>query len=313
MPRQRTAPQQLVRQFSAADRPIYLVDDRHVIVYCNPACAAWARVSEEELVGQTCVYGLPVDDSAIKSAAAAAARLCPAPGRSARRGCVSAIGERGELIFRQAEFLPLSAGTGSAEFSVEGPALSDDVFPGSSGALPPAGLLVLVDSADMAEPPVALRRRIPVAPAAACGGATIRRPMRCTPRSPAGGIASRAVIASIGWSAPVRLPLAFALRCRWPPRRRWRYGSPVRRAAAKSTLPRRSTIAGRPSRPARWCRWRARRSTWSCCFRRSGPWPDLLPSRPIAGGRCCWPMSTPYRSTPRRHCCRCSARLAHGG
>jgi hypothetical protein len=152
MPRQRTPSQQLVRQFSAADRPIYLVDDQHVIVYCNPACAAWARVPEEELVGQTCVYGLPADDAPVTSAAAAAARLCPTPGLSARRGCVSAIDERGELVFRQAEFLPLSAGTGTAEFSVEGPALADDAFPGGLGTAP-AGLLVLVDLADMLQTP----------------------------------------------------------------------------------------------------------------------------------------------------------------
>jgi DNA-binding NtrC family response regulator len=160
MPRQRTAAQQLVRQFSAADRPIYLVDDRQVIVYCNPACAAWAGVPEEELVGQMCVYGMPAGDPAV--AAAAAARLCPPPvalAGATRRGCVSAIADRGELVFRHAEFLPLwahahSAGADAAEFAVEGPALSDAELLGAvSGTAPPAGLLVLVDAVDLAQPP----------------------------------------------------------------------------------------------------------------------------------------------------------------
>ena len=94
MPRQRTAAQQLVRQFSAAGRPIYLVDDRRVIVYCNPACAAWAGVAEEELVGQTCIYGVPAETiRPSRPAAAAAARLCPPPGAltgGVSRGRVSA-------------------------------------------------------------------------------------------------------------------------------------------------------------------------------------------------------------------------------
>ena len=44
-----------------------------------------------------------------------------------------------------------------------------------------------------------------------------------------------------------------------------------------------------------------------------GPWADRLPQVPIAGGRCCWAMSTLCRSKPRRPCCRCSARSALGG
>jgi len=153
MPRQRTAAQHLVRQFSTAGRPIYLVDDRQVIVYCNPACADWARVPEAELVGQTCVYGAPAGDPAVAPAAAAAARLCPTPGAlegAVRRGSVSAVDDRGELVFRQAEFLPLSLRTDAADFSVEGPALSDAAL---LGAEPPAGLLVLVDSADLPQTP----------------------------------------------------------------------------------------------------------------------------------------------------------------
>ena len=113
MPRQHTPAQQLVRYFSAAGRPIYLVDDRRVIVYCNPACAAWAGLPAAELIGQTCVYGAPAEGPAVTRATTAAAGLCPPPGALAgatSRGCVSAIDDRGELVFRQAEFLPLSAG-----------------------------------------------------------------------------------------------------------------------------------------------------------------------------------------------------------
>jgi transcriptional regulator with AAA-type ATPase domain len=156
MPRQRTAAQQLVRQFAAAARPIYLVDDRRVIVYCNPACAAWAGVSEENLIGQTCVYGSPPPDQPADLLAAAAARLCPSPNALAGmsgRGTVSVIDVAGRLVFRQAEFWPLSMET----LADGSQATSNSSVPDEAAIFatdPPAGVLVLVESIDLSEPPV---------------------------------------------------------------------------------------------------------------------------------------------------------------
>ncbi|HTU24297.1 MAG TPA: sigma 54-interacting transcriptional regulator [Pirellulales bacterium] len=159
MPRPRTTAQQLVRHFAAAARPVYLIDDRHEIVYCNAACAAWAGVSEEQLVGQTCRYGPTADDRAAAATlvgpAAAAARLCPPPtalAGSAGRGWVSAIDLRGELVFRQADFLPLSPGAPAAELSGEGSTLAGADLLSAAVASAPAGLLVVVDAVDASAP-----------------------------------------------------------------------------------------------------------------------------------------------------------------
>jgi DNA-binding NtrC family response regulator len=108
MPRQRKASGDLVHALDASCRPIYLLDDRQTIQFCNAACAAWTGIAAEQLVGQACRYCAPADE---RSPAAAAARLCPAP--EAFEGClgsglVSAISAAGQVVFRQAEFLPLA-------------------------------------------------------------------------------------------------------------------------------------------------------------------------------------------------------------
>ncbi|MCA9143268.1 MAG: sigma 54-interacting transcriptional regulator [Planctomycetaceae bacterium] len=76
MARERAIANQLARLLGASNLPIYAVDDRRHIVYCNAACADWVGAEVEELIGQRCDY-----DSANSGDRLAdlAARLCPPP------------------------------------------------------------------------------------------------------------------------------------------------------------------------------------------------------------------------------------------
>lgn len=76
MARERAIANQLARLLGASSLPIYALDDRRCIVYCNAACADWVGAEIEELVGQRCNY-----DSANSGDRVAdlAARLCPPP------------------------------------------------------------------------------------------------------------------------------------------------------------------------------------------------------------------------------------------
>lgn len=76
MARERAIANQLAKLLGTSNSPIYAVDDRRRIVFCNVACADWLGVSVEELVGQRCDY-----DSADSGDRVAdlAARLCPPP------------------------------------------------------------------------------------------------------------------------------------------------------------------------------------------------------------------------------------------
>ena len=161
MSRQRSAAQELAKQLADAAQPIYLVDDRRAIIYCNPACAAWVNVAQGELLGQKCVYGPPPAERATP-AAAAAARLCPPPAALNGlhvRGQVSAIAADGRLIFREADFWPLSPETPTFDASAE-PGAEESAASPNARALPSA-ILALVEPVD----------RSPAAPDDAAGSA----------------------------------------------------------------------------------------------------------------------------------------------
>ncbi|MBC8353237.1 MAG: sigma 54-interacting transcriptional regulator [Planctomycetes bacterium] len=76
MARERAIANQLAKLIGASNQPIYAVDDRRRIVFCNTSCADWLGATVEELVGQRCDY-----DSADSGERIAdlAARLCPPP------------------------------------------------------------------------------------------------------------------------------------------------------------------------------------------------------------------------------------------
>ncbi len=56
MARERAIANQLAKLFGESTLPIYALDDRRRIVFCNPACAEWLGIEVEQLVGRQCSY-----------------------------------------------------------------------------------------------------------------------------------------------------------------------------------------------------------------------------------------------------------------
>jgi DNA-binding NtrC family response regulator len=76
MARERAIANQLAKLIGASNLPIYAVDDRRHIVFCNTACADWLGVTVEELIGQQCDYHSADSGDRL---ADLAAKLCPPP------------------------------------------------------------------------------------------------------------------------------------------------------------------------------------------------------------------------------------------
>jgi DNA-binding NtrC family response regulator len=116
MARERAIANQLTRLFAATSRPIYAVDDRRRIVYCNAACAQWLGVAVEELVDLRCDYHAGDSGNRLEDVAAC---LCPPPeafGGTALHAIVNCP-TVGSISRRLAEFLPLN-GTDSEQAGV---------------------------------------------------------------------------------------------------------------------------------------------------------------------------------------------------
>lgn len=109
MARLRTTATELARLLHAAPRPVYALDDRLAIVFCNQACLDWVGLPPEQVLGRRCAYHSSGEAS---GADAAAAGLCPPPGAlsaAETRGIVACVGASGELRRRRAQFLGLGA------------------------------------------------------------------------------------------------------------------------------------------------------------------------------------------------------------
>ena len=66
----------LARLFDTAAAPMYVLDDRRRIVYCNPALADWMGSDVVDIIGQRCDYH---SEPTASSVDAAYAGLCPPP------------------------------------------------------------------------------------------------------------------------------------------------------------------------------------------------------------------------------------------
>ena len=74
MARKRSVAKELVSLLQTSPRPVYVLDDRRRIVFCNDACCVWLGTSPEHLIGQQCNYrGRSVAPGDL------AAALCPPP------------------------------------------------------------------------------------------------------------------------------------------------------------------------------------------------------------------------------------------
>ena len=115
----------------ASSRPIYAVDARRQIVYCNAALAKWLGLEPARIVGRNVEYhSEPVTDALSRPASSPPlADLCPPPQALAgtpTTGTIGCVGHGGRLVHRRADFVPLAA---------EGPT--------------PCGVLVLLAAVDL--------------------------------------------------------------------------------------------------------------------------------------------------------------------
>ncbi len=102
----------LTKLLDASSRPIYAVNARRQIVYCNAALAEWLGLEPARIVGREVEYHSEPErsDGATAEGIGPLAALCPPPRALAGEpsvGTVSCVGRDGRLVHRQSEFVPL--------------------------------------------------------------------------------------------------------------------------------------------------------------------------------------------------------------
>jgi DNA-binding NtrC family response regulator len=102
----------LAELFNRSRRPIYAIDSKRRVVYCNRALATWLDIESTRIVGRLVEYHSeptqeedePRDDGPLTD-------LCPPPQAFAGEECVgtlSCMARGGRLVHRRAEFVPLN-------------------------------------------------------------------------------------------------------------------------------------------------------------------------------------------------------------
>lgn len=105
---------ELAKLLADVAAPVYLLDERRRIAYCNRACAEWLAMPAEELIGKPSVYASSTDPVA-EPILARVAGLCPPPEVFAGVRSVAWIccaHDDGRLLRRRAEFIPLADDAG---------------------------------------------------------------------------------------------------------------------------------------------------------------------------------------------------------
>jgi transcriptional regulator with AAA-type ATPase domain len=97
----------------ASSRPIYAIDARRQIVYCNAALATWLGLEPARIVGRSVEYhSEPAADALARPASPPPlADLCPPPealSGNLTTGLIGCVGRGGRLVHRRAEFVPLA-------------------------------------------------------------------------------------------------------------------------------------------------------------------------------------------------------------
>lgn len=111
MARKRSVAKELANLLQASPRPVYVLDDRRRIIFCNDACCDWLGTSSEQLIGQQCNYR---GTSAAPGDLTAA--LCPPPEVFSGQPLIAelvCLDRAGKVSRRLANFSPL--GTGQLE------------------------------------------------------------------------------------------------------------------------------------------------------------------------------------------------------
>ncbi len=102
MARPRSSVTELAALFNSAKQPVYVLDDRLTIVFCNKACLEWVGQSESELLGRRCAWHSSPD---VPPADAVAAALCPPPAVLRGNAITASVAVAGQE--RPARFVPL--------------------------------------------------------------------------------------------------------------------------------------------------------------------------------------------------------------
>jgi DNA-binding NtrC family response regulator len=169
MARTRTTLDSLPKLLDRSGRPIYAIDSRRRVVYCNSALAGWLELAPEQIVGRVVEYHsvLPGDASEKADSKAPLADLCPPPrafSGDACSGTISCAARGGRLAHRQAEFIPIDSANEAAS--------------GKNGDA--GGVLVLLSTRDMS--PVELAAEVSSDPSADQLHRTIRQFRRAQTR-----------------------------------------------------------------------------------------------------------------------------------
>jgi DNA-binding NtrC family response regulator len=135
----------LAELFDGSRRPMYAIDARRQILYCNAALADWLGLEPTQIVGRYVEYhSEPAAESqSPRPAASPLAGLCPPPRTLAGEqsvGTVGCVGRGGRLVHRHADFLPLSTASGQAAHAGQ--------LKTGDGALD-GGVFVVLAAADM--------------------------------------------------------------------------------------------------------------------------------------------------------------------
>lgn len=107
---------ELAKLLATVSAPIYLLDERRKLVYCNAACSDWLETPAEELLGKACVYASS-DEAIADPIATRVAGLCPPPEVFAGSRAVAFICSSrsdGRLLRRRVEFIPFADETEGA-------------------------------------------------------------------------------------------------------------------------------------------------------------------------------------------------------
>jgi transcriptional regulator with AAA-type ATPase domain len=94
-------------------RPVYVVDERRRIIYCNAALAEWLDLEREQIIGRSVEFhSEPAAQAASERDEAPLAELCPPPralSGTPCQGTISTMARDGGLAHRRADFVPLGS------------------------------------------------------------------------------------------------------------------------------------------------------------------------------------------------------------
>src|SRR5688572_2959676 len=128
--------------------PIYVVDDRRRIVYCNAALAAWLDLERERIVGRAVEYHSELAGETEREDAPLS-DLCPPPRALSGTPCQGTISSKardGGLAHRHADFVPLGRSQSTSKTGKKHDTQNEAL----------SGVLVVVDAEDLSPQDIAV-------------------------------------------------------------------------------------------------------------------------------------------------------------